>query len=328
MAQDGCLIARQADGTQRWSTPLPSKPAARPVLTEGGVVVSLLDPRDLHCFDPTTGKPRWKAPGLLAPLLVVDNLLLARSVDEKVVALDSSTGERLWQLDPVGGVYGLAREGEHLVTVNSENHRTGEANVTVFDPVSRRLRWSHPAYTTSHALNSDSVFVGSGLDGVIKQLALATGEVVAEIPPEGRYPRPLLADERVLYYSRTRSEPYRHQLVAYDLKQERELWSADSDEAFTGLVPGDDGLLYARDRFHISAFTSEGRLVWKGFSGFQTRMSVEPDGTVFGLNQAGALTLFRTPTLAELAGSPEPSPQLFDFDDLVMVGDFEVEKQD
>ena len=91
---------------------------------------------ELAALDVDTGTVSWRRP-FTAPVYgattVVNDLVLASSIDGFVYALDSETGEIIWQARlPTGIVAGLAVSGDTVLAPAGADRNTGRASMVAF----------------------------------------------------------------------------------------------------------------------------------------------------------------------------------------------------
>jgi outer membrane protein assembly factor BamB len=144
-------------GETEWTVDIES--AWPPLVHEGTVFLAASD--ELHALDAATGTHKWRVPlgrGAMAPMAVVESLLIVLVAPDEVWAFRSSDGERLWRRE-LGG-----RAGRVSMAVNA----TG-IYVTLADrlvrvmPADGTIRWdrSLPGQLASASVARDRVFVGS-----------------------------------------------------------------------------------------------------------------------------------------------------------------------
>ncbi|MBA3312647.1 MAG: PQQ-binding-like beta-propeller repeat protein [Planctomycetota bacterium] len=107
---------------------------AVPRTTNGAAFLTPRDSNELHCLDLKTGEVRWKHPrGTLLYLAAVRDDLAVLVGRQAIVALDATTGERVWEqpLDDMpagrgvqsGDLYHLPLASGEIATIRLSNHQ-------------------------------------------------------------------------------------------------------------------------------------------------------------------------------------------------------------
>ncbi|MGE0491066.1 MAG: PQQ-binding-like beta-propeller repeat protein [Vulcanimicrobiota bacterium] len=330
---EGQVESRPASGNPLWSVQVKGKLTSQPVGYKDQVLVALADPHHLVSLDPATGAERWSARNILAPLVLSGERMFARSYEQEVVCLNPASGGRGWTAKPPGVPLEMTTIGDKLLAGSRISYQTGEGALTVYQASTGARQWEVSAQNARFAADERHVFVADDREGPLRMLALESGQEVKAFDLRGRFFRPLLVDGDTLYLSRM-SSGVSADLVALDINTGQERWMARGKDSPDQMVKGDDGNLYVTERGFsgggaVACYTPGGEILWRGYVGSSPKVSVCPDGTVFTLNDFGHLRAFSAPDAEEAKKASETTgPLVFDFDDLVQVGDFELEKQE
>ena len=144
-------------GRTVWTVDIES--AWPPVLHEDVVFLAASD--ELHALDAATGNHRWRVPlgrGVMAPLIVHENMIIALAAPDEVMAFRISDGQRLW-IHALGG-----RSGRASMAVDATGVYVALADRLVRVALTDgTVRWDRevPGQLLSAAVARDRVFVGS-----------------------------------------------------------------------------------------------------------------------------------------------------------------------
>ncbi|MCA9790220.1 MAG: PQQ-binding-like beta-propeller repeat protein [Candidatus Eremiobacteraeota bacterium] len=330
---EGQVESRPAHGNPLWSVQVKGKLSSQPVGYKDQVLVALADPHHLVSLDPATGAQRWDARNILAPLVLTGERLFARTYEQEVVCLNPASGGRCWTAKPPGVPLEMTTIGDKVLAGSRISYQTGEGALTVYDARTGTKKWESSAYGARFAADDRHAFLAGDREGPLRMFDLESGQEVKTFDLSGRFFRPLLVDGDTLYLSCMRAG-VSADLVAVDINTGQERWTARGKDSPDAMVKGEDGNLYVTERGYngsgaVACYQPGGEVLWRGYVGSNPKMSVYPDGTVLTLNDFGHLRAFSAPNAEEAKKVAEASgPLVFDFDDLVQVGDFELEKQE
>ena len=161
------------DGSERWSSTLPSEVIDSPAISGQLVIVRTQDGR-LYGLDSSTGERRWvndqgNVPLLSlrgnGPLLIANGVVFFGSDDGKLVALRLDNGDKLWEhkLSSGEGRTDIDRmndaDGNVLLDGSSLYASAYHGNLTAVDGPSGRPLWARPFSSyTSTAVNGSSLY--------------------------------------------------------------------------------------------------------------------------------------------------------------------------
>ncbi len=182
----------------------PPRPRAAYAVLYGGTIVALdaAEGRELWRYPVAVQRPGGLAglfsrpdPNAAQPLeatygapVVVDDALLAASLDGKLRAFDREKGDLLWELQLEGGVIGglTVRDGIAYLGTN-------EDLVYAVDLATREFVWAEPFHTQgwawgAPAVDAERLYIGS-MDHHVYALDRATGTALWTFNTSGAYPR-------------------------------------------------------------------------------------------------------------------------------------------
>jgi outer membrane protein assembly factor BamB len=147
-------------------------------------------PRILHAIDAESGRALWTRQYTIAPLtLAGDSRRLCFYDGERVVSLDRTRGEPLWQSEPVPCGKSLSPAyGPTLVLYGGVVLLSAESKTMhAFDAATGRKLWSAPHLPGGHTSPEDVLVVQNLVWCGVRTVTgrdLHTGEVKKEIPPD------------------------------------------------------------------------------------------------------------------------------------------------
>ena len=169
-------------------------------------------PSSILAVDPESGDVRWKQSRKVAPLtLAADSRRVYVHDGEKVVALNRTTGEQLWEsaavtrpsMIPVQYGPNLAVSGNVVMfggVVGNTGPHKGEATMTALAADTGKTLWTAPMPRSGH-FSAEDLFIIDGSvwagalefsarpgSGVFTQRDLQTGQVQHEFPPDVHIP--------------------------------------------------------------------------------------------------------------------------------------------
>lgn len=169
------------DGSERWTSTLPSEVIDSPTIAGPLTIVRTQDGR-VYGLDSSTGERRWvndqgSVPLLSlrgnGPLLVANGVVFFGSDDGKLIALRLDNGEKLWEqkLASGEGRTDIDRmndaDGSVLLDGTTLYAAAYHGNLTAIDGPSGRPLWARPFSTyTAMAINGNSLF-GANVDSQV-----------------------------------------------------------------------------------------------------------------------------------------------------------------
>lgn len=136
-------------------------PAAEALLPVGELVLAASE-GGLSAWDLREGL-RWSLPGRYVALREVSGVVLATGAEGELVAVEPSTGERVWERRDHAKIVALAADAERVVTVDAEG-RLVVLELTTGDEVAR---WRHGAPLTCCAIDGVRVAAGDAAGRVL-----------------------------------------------------------------------------------------------------------------------------------------------------------------
>ena len=146
--------------------------------------------RILHAIDAESGRALWTRQYTIAPLtLAGDAKRLCFYDGERVVSLDRTRGEPLWQSEPVPCAKSLSPAyGPTLVLYGDVALLSAESKTMhAFDAATGRKLWSAPHLPGGHTSPEDVLVVQNLVWCGVRTVTgrdLKTGEIKAEVPPD------------------------------------------------------------------------------------------------------------------------------------------------
>ena len=227
-----------------------------PVVWDGTVFFGAADER-LYAVDASTGEIRWRIPmeGDDALLTVAEGTVYV-SADSYLHAVDPDTGDIHWSY-PTGPVYySYPTVSEGVVYIGGWSGR-----VYAIDGTTGELRWEYEeeaaAFRSSPVVDQGSVYISS-TSGTLYAFDATTGEVLweAQVGNKGSYKSPA-AGYGVVYLSDD------EHLYAFDAAKGDRLWKVEARVSYDSRMTIANGVLYYYSGGALNAVdTASGAYLW------------------------------------------------------------------
>jgi outer membrane protein assembly factor BamB len=275
----GTVVALDAaEGRELWRYPVA-------VQRPGGLagLFSRPDPNAAQPLEATYGAP-----------VVVDDALLAASLDGKLRAFDREKGDLLWELQLEGGVIGglTVRDGIAYLGTN-------EDLVYAVDLATREFVWAEPFHSQgwawgAPAVDAERLYIGS-MDHHVYALDRATGTALWTFNTSGAIPGPVALADGVVYLGSVDQKVY-----AVDAATGQLVWEHSVDHWVMGQPLVLDGYVYVASldgRVHALS-VADGSPRWEAVS-VERAVRAGPqalNGGIVVANEAGELWQIETAT--------------------------------
>jgi outer membrane protein assembly factor BamB len=183
-------------GRMQWSQPLP-RPLAGPLTPAGEVVLALTDAGELLAIRPRDGTVAWRmalgAGSKFSPAFLPPSLIVVALVDGRVVALDSKTGESIWE-QKLPGILSAPAAGRDRVFVGSTNNFFYALNAKTGR---EEWKWRTGGDVVGAAVDNDRVYFVS-LDNVLRAVNRGNGNQLWKIAIPTRPSLPPIAFDDIV----------------------------------------------------------------------------------------------------------------------------------